>query len=59
MIKKAKLSEIVAKSLTFWYLIASVVLVFILSDSSIFQYEIWLLYLFVFMSSKAVVGNFD
>lgn len=56
MAKKAKITEIMAKSLAFWYLTASVVLVFLFCDKLIFQYEIWLLYVFIFMSSKIVVG---
>lgn len=55
MSKKTTLTEIVSKSLLFWYLTASVTLVFVFAKNSIFEYEIWFIYVFIWMSAKAVV----
>lgn len=57
MSKKTSLLEVATKSLTFWYLCLSVVLVFVLSDRYIYELQIWILYIFIFMSSKIVVGT--
>ena len=55
MVNKASLGEVIMKSLTFWYLCLSVTLLFFLSDRYIYELQIWIIYTFIFMSSKIVV----
>lgn len=57
MVKKVPFADVVKKSLAFWYICLSIVLVFVLSDSYIYTLQLWLMYIFVFLTSKVVVGH--